>query len=220
LRFEKNYEFIQLLSSQQVLITIIFFKNRLPNPTSFYSLLLVYIVLITKTILTLGIIAGFVIGISFSSVYAGTSEKIGKKEVKTSDIRNNAIKTGKIRDGTILFADINQNDCATNEIMKWDGASWVCAVDLEIKKVKITDGDCDVNDNGWCPDGSRTSFRILEPEMNHDSFIGINIKHHPNPYNCEVVFTTLTVPPVGWNFFVNCNTAPEDGDFLHYVVIN
>ena len=36
-----------------------------------------------------------------------------------------------IADGTILFSDINQNACATNEIMKWNGASWVCAVDSD-----------------------------------------------------------------------------------------
>jgi len=69
--------------------------------------------------MTLGIMASFVIGISFSSVYAGipwgtddiaddaiTSEKIGKKEVKKSDIKNNAIRTEKIKDGTITSADI------------------------------------------------------------------------------------------------------------------
>jgi len=75
--------------------------------------------MITKTILTLGIMAGFVIGISFSSVYAGvlvdtddiaddaiTSEKIGKKQVKTSDIKPNAIKSKKIKDGTIRAVDL------------------------------------------------------------------------------------------------------------------
>jgi len=75
--------------------------------------------MITKTIMTLGIIAGFVVGISFSSVYAGipwgtneiaddaiTSKKIKDKQVKKQDIRNNAITSNKIIDGTIQSADI------------------------------------------------------------------------------------------------------------------
>jgi len=75
--------------------------------------------MITKTIMTLGIMASFVIGISFSSVYAGipwgtddiaddaiTSDKIKNKQVKNADIRGNTIKSGKIRDGTITADDI------------------------------------------------------------------------------------------------------------------
>jgi len=75
--------------------------------------------MITKTIMTLGIIAGFVIGISFSSVYAGipwgtddiadnaiTTAKIKNKQVKTADIKNNAIKSGKIKDGEVKSEDL------------------------------------------------------------------------------------------------------------------
>ena len=75
--------------------------------------------MITKTILTLGIMAGFVIGISFSSAYAGipwstteiaddaiTSKKINDREIKSRDIKGNSIKSGKIRDGTITTADL------------------------------------------------------------------------------------------------------------------
>jgi len=102
------------------------------------------------TFLILFLAVGFMVGVSFSSVYAGipwdtadiaddaiTTEKIKNKTIKNADIRNNQIKSGKIRDGTILFADINQNDCATNEIMKWDGASWVCAIE-NIKTYTVT----------------------------------------------------------------------------------
>ena len=84
------------------------------------------------------------VGASFSSVYAGipwdtddiaddaiTSEKIKDKQVKSRDIKGNAIKSGKIKDGTILFSDISQNSCASNQIMKWNGASWVCAQDID-----------------------------------------------------------------------------------------
>ena len=97
-----------------------------------------------STFLILFLAVGFMIGISFSSVYAGipwgtseiaddaiTSAKIKDRQVKNPDIRGNTIKTGKIRDGTILFSDINQNGCAKNQIMKWNGASWVCTQDSD-----------------------------------------------------------------------------------------
>jgi len=42
------------------------------------------------------------------------------------------VDSADIADGTILFSDINQNGCTANQIMKWNGASWVCAVDFEI----------------------------------------------------------------------------------------
>ena len=92
--------------------------------------------MITKTIMTLGIMVGFVIGISFSSVYAGvlvdtediadnaiTSEKIKPREVKSSDIKNNAVKSNKIKDGTITSADI-----ADGTIKEADIASGTLAV--------------------------------------------------------------------------------------------
>jgi len=85
--------------------------------------------MITKTIMTLGIMASFVIGISFSSVYAGipwgtddiaddaiTTEKIKDKTIKTKDIRNNQIKSSKIRDETITSDDIATNAVGGAEI--------------------------------------------------------------------------------------------------------
>lgn len=40
-----------------------------------------------------------------------------------------SITTGEITDATILFADIAQNGCLTNEIPKWTGAAWDCVTD-------------------------------------------------------------------------------------------
>jgi len=70
--------------------------------------------------------ASFVIGISFSSVYAGipwetddiaddaiTSDKIKNKAVKNADIRGNTIKSGKIRDGTLQGEDIDSTTAIT-----------------------------------------------------------------------------------------------------------
>jgi len=71
------------------------------------------------TFLVLFLAVGFMVGMSFSSVYAGipwgtseiadnaiTSEKIKNRQVKSPDIKNNAVKSNKIRDGTITGADI------------------------------------------------------------------------------------------------------------------
>jgi len=54
---------------------------------------------------------------------------VGDLTLQSDILCTECIDTTDIKDGTILFSDINQNGCATNEIMKWDGASWICAVD-------------------------------------------------------------------------------------------
>jgi len=54
---------------------------------------------------------------------------VGDLTLESSILCTDCIDTTDILDGTILFSDINQNGCATNEIMKWNGASWICAVD-------------------------------------------------------------------------------------------
>jgi len=78
------------------------------------------------TFLVLFLAVGFMVGMSFSSVYAGipwgtddiaddaiTTDKIKDKTVKTVDIRGGAIKTGKIRDGTIQGVDIDSTTAIT-----------------------------------------------------------------------------------------------------------
>ena len=39
-------------------------------------------------------------------------------------INANAVTTGKIADGTILFQDIGQNGATTGQVMKWTGTAW------------------------------------------------------------------------------------------------
>ena len=39
------------------------------------------------------------------------------------------VTSGKILDGTILFADFAANGCLTGEIFKYNGAAWVCGTD-------------------------------------------------------------------------------------------
>jgi hypothetical protein len=40
-----------------------------------------------------------------------------------------SITTGMVQEGTLLFADINQNGCGPDQVMKWFGGSWACADD-------------------------------------------------------------------------------------------
>ena len=45
-------------------------------------------------------------------------------------IASGSVGSSAIVDGSILFADIDQNGCTTGEVIKWDGA-WVCTQDLD-----------------------------------------------------------------------------------------
>lgn len=45
-------------------------------------------------------------------------------------IAANAVTTGKIADGTILFQDIGQNAAVTGQVMKWTAAGWAAQDDL------------------------------------------------------------------------------------------
>ncbi|MCA9324102.1 hypothetical protein KC992_03280 [Candidatus Saccharibacteria bacterium] len=45
------------------------------------------------------------------------------------------ISSSEIVDGTILFADFEQNGCNSGEVIEWNGSAWVCGTD------DFTDGD-------------------------------------------------------------------------------
>jgi len=187
-----------------------------------------------STFLVLFLAVGFMVGMSFSSVYAGipwgtseiadnaiTSEKIKNRQVKAPDIKNNAVKTNKIRDGTILFSDINQNGCASNQIMKWNGASWLCAPDLTggmITVTTISPAPCISNPNvgtsGWCPDFSKTQFNIVEPAATSTSVVAINLIGSTSV--CSVNSLSFQVSGI---FQVNCVTGPGSGSKLIYTVL-
>jgi len=49
--------------------------------------------------------------------------------VDTDRLEDDAVTSAKIADGTILFADIGQNDAATDQVMKWTGSAWAAADD-------------------------------------------------------------------------------------------
>jgi len=43
-----------------------------------------------------------------------------------------AIDSTEIANGSLLFADWNQNGCTTNQVAKWNGTAWACATDAGI----------------------------------------------------------------------------------------
>jgi hypothetical protein len=62
---------------------------------------------------------------------AVTSAKVADASIATADLADNAVTSAKIADGTIALADLGPNGCAPNQIMKWSGAAWVCAPDID-----------------------------------------------------------------------------------------
>ncbi len=46
-----------------------------------------------------------------------------------ADIASGAISSLLIQNGSILFADLNQNGCTSGEIIKWNGSAWICGTD-------------------------------------------------------------------------------------------
>jgi len=168
--------------------------------------------MITKTIMTLGIMASFVIGLSFSSVYAGipwdtadiaddaiTTDKIKDKTVKNADIRNNQIKTGKIRDGTITSADI-----ATNAV----GFSDINQGTLFFGHYR---DDAFGNANGWNPDSSVKAFVIDDSRVTDDDFVGVTLDN-ATPTTCFVHNTAIGM------FVILCTIAPSNNAMLSYIV--
>jgi len=99
--------------------------------------------------------------------FAVISSKIGNDAVISSKIANDAVGSSAIADGTIQFSDIGQNGCASNQIMKWNGASWVCAVDsggslssFPVNRVAnilgvINPGDIGFNGKATCATGDQ-----------------------------------------------------------------
>jgi len=77
--------------------------------------------MITKTILTLGIVAGFVIGISFSSVYAGIpwgTDDIANNAITSVKIADSNVKSGDIKNGEVRSVDIKNNNIKGKDIME------------------------------------------------------------------------------------------------------
>ncbi|WP_343487730.1 hypothetical protein [Allomuricauda sp. d1] len=59
------------------------------------------------------------------------SARIQNGQVQNVDLQNNAVTTQKIADGTILGDDIDQQGATLNQVLKWNGATWIPANDEE-----------------------------------------------------------------------------------------
>ncbi|MBP9852484.1 MAG: hypothetical protein QG629_319 [Patescibacteria group bacterium] len=59
---------------------------------------------------------------------SSTVTKLGQT-IESSEITNGTVTGTDLASATILFSNIAQNGCTTNQIMKWNGTDWGCAAD-------------------------------------------------------------------------------------------
>jgi len=113
-----------------------------------------------STFLVLFLAVGFMVGMSFTSVYAGipwetadiandaiTSEKIKNRQVKGTDIKGNTINSGKIKDGTITSADIATDAVKSLEIKNGAVGTGELALDA-VTTSRILDNTISIFDIG------------------------------------------------------------------------
>jgi Collagen triple helix repeat (20 copies) len=74
------------------------------------------------------IVDGTITGTDIGSATV-TGSNIAAGTVANGNLTADAVTNAKILDGTIVFADLGQNSCTTNQIIKWDGSAWACAAD-------------------------------------------------------------------------------------------
>lgn len=87
----------------------------------------------------------------------------GPDSVGTLEIINDSVTTADIKNGTILFSDMADNGCATNEVMEWNGSVWVCSPPTlgtgVVTTTQILDGTIQAVDIGT---GAVTTTQILD----------------------------------------------------------
>jgi len=88
---------------------------------------------------------------------------VGDFTLQSNIICTDCIDSADILDGTIQFSDIGQNGCASNQIMKWNGASWVCASDVTGTPYSIFAGEFVPGDEtiSWSSDHGGSNDRYM-----------------------------------------------------------
>ena len=73
--------------------------------------------------------------------------------VDSSEITNGTVTGTDLASATILFSNIAQNGCSSNDIMKWNGSAWACASDAtggtvnSFETISTTSGTAPVADS-------------------------------------------------------------------------
>jgi len=183
-----------------------------------------------RAIIILAIMASFIVGVSFSSVYAGipwdtseiadnaiTSKKIKNFQVKTHDIKGNAVKSLKIKDGTIKGVDIKDGTITSADIA--DGTITNADLPFSIKFKTILD-DAAGNAAGWDPDGVAQFFLIDDDDVTENSFIIVGIGGGTFFFDdCGQTAIIHDASPSGNDFqMTSCPPVPN-GAQLRYTII-
>jgi hypothetical protein len=132
--------------------------------------------------------------IGSADIIDGSIQSIDIKDaqVKTADLAGSAVTSGKIKDGEIKVSDLNP---------------------AFFKKVILHD-DTAGNAAGWNPD-SDSELIVSDSAVKDTSFVFARVIQEggtPQSKDCSVTFTR------NGTFLIGCNA--DDGDSLHYIVIN
>jgi hypothetical protein len=119
-----------------------------------------------------------------SSAYALVAERslsVSDASVAETMLKDGAVTTAKILDGTIKFEDISANGCTEGQIIKYKGSAWTCAADegtvysagkgILIDSAKIS------------ADFGSEAGKIAEGSHNHDTKYALAEHNHDSAYS-------------------------------------
>jgi hypothetical protein len=154
--------------------------------------------------------AGTKIRLEFANINNPLSPSANYKVTVTTRNAANAIIDGPTQSSAYTMKQIGVNAIADNSITSTKPA------ESFMKDVTVFD-DAPGHAVGWDPTGAQTSFTISEQEAGGGTFISVEVRGGDNiNRNCD----TVAISDAANNFVINCLSAPPNGAFLHYVVMN